>query len=412
MLLSSPTVHQPSSPSPSASLPHSPRLFSSSTAAPSPVLLRYGVHRPHAEQRPVAAIHDVPAGIVRMRLSQFLNLYHQQQQRRPPHQQHQHQQYSPYAMLQSRSQDWPAPFSPSFLSPQPASTSASSPAQTASSVSAIIAAWNDRISSSVSGSGSASSRRGTSWQPTDDEQQSGRVKQLADSFLKQRSHSSHPSHPQRAAAAQPTGSSSLHRKPSAASSSPLPRAAAIVRAARPPPLHEAAVVLRRRYSADSRLPASVAAALSGESSLLHLRPSPLSSQRSFPRSCMRRLRLDSASASSRAEARVRFRRSLLLREHRRQQGGSGGVPRQGAASLGLDWIIERQTRRRWREKDRQAATDEACSSPAPRRRYPCANPNEELQRLTEQQRSDILKQHDAQQLRVGQQRQTTGHCSL
>ena len=79
------------------------------------------------------------------------------------------------------------------------------------------------------------------------------------------------------------------------------------------------------------------------------------------------------------------------------------MPRQGAASLGLDWIIERQTRRRWREKDRQAATDEACSSPAPRRRYPCANPNEELQRLTEQQRSDILKQHDAQQLRVGQQ---------
>ena len=122
-------------------------------------------------------------------------------------------------------------------------------------------------------------------------------------------------------------------------------------------------------------------------------------------------------------ARVRFRRSAVLREYLRAQGGSGGVPRAGGSSLGLDWIIARQSSApvRGSAMDREAkaaaaqvqaeaataGTARRASTPAgedeekegrveggsraaPPRRYPSANPAEELPRLQEAQRQRLL----------------------
>ena len=90
--------------------------------------------------------------------------------------------------------------------------------------------------------------------------------------------------------------------------------------------------------------------------------------------------------------RVRFSVLVSARVFARCQGGSGGVPRGGAFSLGLDWRVARETVERIVDGADTADTEDGVHN----RRYPIQSTNaldDELPRINERERLRLIQAH-------------------
>lgn len=88
---------------------------------------------------------------------------------------------------------------------------------------------------------------------------------------------------------------------------------------------------------------------------------------------------------------VRFQRSFVIREYCRVVGGSGGIPRTGGIALGLDWDVVKQSKQRIPSSKPDTHLN-APNLSSPRRRYPtpAASKDDELPRLGERDRRDLM----------------------
>ena len=421
MLLSSPVVASPHTNSLSHSHPPSPSLMSSAASVPTTrsVLRRYQQHI--AEQPPTAASHkhsgstqsassharppvhpghhissslpvqpgNIPAGLVRMRLSQYLAMC----EAHAPQNESSRLSLPNSPRLAASSPSSPRPPHRSHAPLSPTSYSSTSPAMGASpaaltSVTAIIAALNSQT------------QRPPDVSTLSAQQQlavAGRVRSLAKAYTElQRQHQQEKERDR----VRQHGQRTAHKQ----NKRPAPAAHNSVLAAVP----NSRISLRRRHS-DSRMhpPATAVSSHPGNVS-----PQPARTHRTFPRSSLTRPSQPSSSASiaalsslpprstrSQPVPRIRFRRSCLVRQYSRCQAGSSGVPRNGGVSLGLGWVVVKQQSVKLRRDHARAAagedeTDEQQDEQRVSRRYPSQNVNEELPRLSERERREVLEVED------------------
>ena len=397
----------------SSSSPSSIMSGGASTSTSRSVLRRYQHHMPeqppnagsHTHTRPPAhpghhsssvappaAPGTVPSGLVRMRLSQYLALCeanhpHNEPSRVPHSSKHTTASLPVSPRLQTLS-------SPSSPRPHPHSNAApvsplsysstshgshTSPASTLSSVSAIIAALHSHA------------QRQSSASTLSAQQQlavAGRVRSLTNAYnerqRQQQLEREREKDRERVRSRQRSSQRAAHQQ----NKRPLPSTHNSVLAAVP----NSRISLRRRHSDPRMSPPPPRA----PSHTANLSSQPSHTYRTFPRSSLSRSTQPSSQhrpSRSQPATRVRFRRSCLVRHYSRCQAGSSGVPRTGAVSLGLDWLVVKQSSVRLRRDNARAeAEDETEQHEEHRvsRHYPSQNVHDELPRLTERERREAL----------------------